>query len=311
MEDLKIKFSKIPFFVRIFEYNNKIVLWNDHKIKMELDKNSELLEKSDLVNTVKKIFSEKIEKKYNEMKNRRVSVIIPNYNNEKFIKKTIDSILNNTYPFIEIIFVDDCSTDKSVEIVRENYGNNRRVKIFENKENRGAYYCRNKGILLSNGYYITIVDGDDYIEKDKLEYEVNKLNELGDEYWGYGTRFQRIYFNDDIENITHINRSNSFVFLFRRKLFNYLGFFQDNRFGADSEFYKRSKIFNYELFCDKEKVFYNAYTVSGKNLTQIHRAEERREYMDKCIGKIKRREYIEMALLDDKEDFKEIIGMNN
>jgi len=311
MEDLKDKFSKIPFFVRIFEHNDKIVIWNDNKIKIEIDKNSELLKKENFVDSMVKIFSEKIEKKYNEMKNRRVSVIIPNYNNEIFIKKTIDSILNNTYPFIEIIFIDDCSTDKSVEIVRENYGNNRRVKIFENKENRGAYYCRNKGILLSSGYYITVVDGDDYIEKDKLEYEVNRLNELGDEYWGYGTRFQRIYFKDNIENVTHINRSNSFVFLFKRKLFNYLGFFQNNRFGADSEFYKRSKIFNYELFCDKEKVFYNAYTVSGKNLTQIHRVDERREYMDRCSVKIKKREYIEMALLDELDDFKEIIGMNN
>ena len=318
--NLKNRFSKIPFFVRIFEHNQKIYIWNDRRIKIVLDDKliKELLNKEeDIENFVissQKIIKENIEKKYLEMKNRRVSVIIPNFNNELFIKKTIDSILDNTYRFIEVIFVDDCSTDKSVEIVRNNFGENPRVKIYVNKENRGAYYCRNKGILLSSGYYVTVVDGDDFIEKGKLEYEVENLERNNgmkeneeDKFWAYGTRFTRIYFKDDIENITHENKSNSYVFLFQRRLFNYLGYFQNNRFGADSEFVKRAKILKYKFYLDTKSYFYYAYTIAGKNLTSVHKAEERRAYIGRCKDKIKRKEYIEMALLDELDHFKELV----
>lgn len=316
---LRNKFAKIPFFTRVFESNGKIVIWNDFKIKIVMDdKIIEEFLKNDIdnfVNSTYQLMVSKIEKKYLEMKNRRVSVIIPNYNNELFIKKTICSILDNTYRFIEVIFVDDCSTDKSVEIVKKNFGDNQRVKIYVNKENRGAYYCRNKGVLLSSGYYITYVDGDDFIEKDKLEYEVNNLERLNnmktndvDKFWAYGTRFQRIYFkNNDIDNVTHINKSNSFVFLYTRRLFNYLGFFQNNRFGADTEYFKRARMMGYKFYLDKKQYLYNAYTIAGKNLTQVHKAEERRKYIDKCTVKIRNKDYIEMALLDEIDHFKELV----
>lgn len=316
---LRNKFAKIPFFTRVFESNGKIVIWNDFKIKIVMDdKIIEEFLKNDIdnfVNSTYQLMVSKIEKKYLEMKNRRVSVIIPNYNNELFIKKTICSILDNTYRFIEVIFVDDCSTDKSVEIVKKNFGDNPRVKIYVNKENRGAYYCRNKGVLLSSGYYITYVDGDDFIEKDKLEYEVNNLERLNnmktndaDKFWAYGTRFQRIYFkNNDIDNVTHINKSNSFVFLYTRRLFNYLGFFQNNRFGADTEYFKRARMMGYKFYLDKKQYLYNAYTIAGKNLTQVHKAEERRKYIDKCTVKIRNKDYIEMALLDEIDHFKELV----
>jgi len=317
---LRDLFASIPFFVRIFLHENKIIIWNDYKIKIELDDKSikELFTKDEeiegFVASSYKLMRDKIEKKYLEMKNRRVSVIIPNFNNAPFIKKTISSILNNTYRFIEVIFVDDCSTDDSVEIVKKNFGDNPRVKIYQNKENRGAYYCRNKGILLSSGYYITFVDGDDYIDSEKLEYEVdnlerhNKMDQHKDDnFWAYGTRFTRLYFKDSIDNITHKNKSNSYVFLFQRRLFNYLGFFQNNRFGADSEIIKRAKMWNFKFYQDTKAYYYNAYTIAGKNLTSVHKADERRRYIEKCKDKIKRREYIEMALLDELDHFKELV----
>lgn len=321
---LRNEFSKKLFFVRIFEHNNKILIWNDHKIKMEIELSfirdiiDDKIKLDEFTDVIIREMTKKIEKKYAEMKNRRVSVVIPNHNNEMYIKKTIDSILNNTYKDIEVIFVDDCSTDNTVKIVRENYGNDERVKIYENKVNRGAYYCRNKGILLSTGYYVTVVDGDDFIDSEKLEYEVTNLEKFNSEkesedlkFWAYGTQFQRIYFEgNDINNVTHINKSNSFVFLFQRRLFNYLGYFQNNRFGADSEYAKRARMLGFRFYLDKKRLFYNAYTIAGKNLTQIHRAEERRDYIGKCSDIIKRKEYIEMALLDEKEHFLELI-MNN
>lgn len=73
---------------------------------------------------------------------------------------------------MEVVVVDDCSTDKSMNILLQNFGNNSRVKIYSTQINSGTYYCRNLGILMSSGYYIGFVDGDDYILPEKYEYEI-------------------------------------------------------------------------------------------------------------------------------------------
>ena len=71
------------------------------------------------------------------MNSPAISVLIPLYNAEKFIAQAIESVLNQTYTDFELIIVDNCSTDRSVEIAR-NYESDKRVKIFENDENIGA-----------------------------------------------------------------------------------------------------------------------------------------------------------------------------
>ena len=241
-----------------------------------------------------------IEIKY-KRNNRKISVIIPNYNNEAHIKKTVLSILNNTYKNLEIVVVDDCSTDQSMNILLQSFGNNGRVKIYSTQINSGTYYCRNLGILMSSGYYIGFVDGDDYVLPEKYEYEIKKLEELNQDkinYWGYGTGFNRIFYEDNIDNIIEIKKSNYYNYIFYRKLYNKVGYYHDNRFGADSEFIKRLGINKYKIYQDKHEVFYNAYTTIGKNLTQIYSAEVRREYIKQCVETIRNKNYIVMALLD-------------
>ena len=314
IETLKNAFANKAFFIRIYEEGKYVIFWNDHSIQKKYPKSKlikYLVDDSKINEFVEDIIEEilmMIEDKYKKMKNRRVSVIIPNYNNEKFIVKCINSILANDYKQIEVIFVDDCSTDNSYKLVKENFGENKRVKIFKNERNGGAYYCRNRGICLSDGYYVLNVDGDDFIESNMISNCVKNLEEINKEkkenkdlYWAYGTHFQRLYVKDDIENIAHINRSNSYVFLFYRKLFNMLGYYQDNRFGADSEFIKRAKWFRYNFYYNKDSIYYNAYTVSGMNLTQKHRYEERNAYINECGNNIKNRRYIKMAFLEKKE----------
>ena len=82
-------------------------------------------------------------------------------------------------------------------------------------------------------------------------------------------------------------------------MFNYLGFFHNNRFGADSELLKRARMYNYNFFLDENTYMYYAHTIEGKNLTQIYKTDIRREYMKERIKALKEKEYIEMALLDD------------
>ncbi|PWM78597.1 MAG: glycosyl transferase family 2 [Phascolarctobacterium sp.] len=101
--------------------------------------------------------------------NELLSVIVPVYNVEKYLKKCIESLLNQTYKNLEIILVDDGSTDSSGEICDEYAAMDNRIKVIH-KENGGLSSARNAGIDISTGNYIGFVDGDDYIAEDMYEY---------------------------------------------------------------------------------------------------------------------------------------------
>ena len=165
----------------------------------------------------------------------------------------------------------------------------------------GTYYSINRGIILATGHYILNVGSDDFIEPDMIDVCMNSASWKN---WGHGVNFQRLYVKpNNIDNITHINRSNSYVFIFRRELFNRLGYFQNSRFGADSEYLKRAKFYGYNLeFINLPKIYYNAYTIVGKNLTQTITPVIRREYMDNCIKILKKREYIQMSLIENLDE---------
>lgn len=102
---------------------------------------------------------------------KKVSIIIPMHNSSEHIEECIDSVLNQTYKDIEIIVVDDKSSDNSAEIV-ENKKNNR-IKIIKLSENVGAARARNMGIDSATGEYICFLDSDDYWKLDKLEKQVD------------------------------------------------------------------------------------------------------------------------------------------
>lgn len=97
-----------------------------------------------------------------------VSVIIPNYNQERYVGETIESVLSQTYRNFELIIVDDGSTDKSLEILREYEKKDDRVIILT-QENMNASVARNKGIEHSKGDYFYFMDSDDTMYPDGLE----------------------------------------------------------------------------------------------------------------------------------------------
>ena len=110
------------------------------------------------------------------MINLKLSVIIPIYNNEKFIRDCVDSIINQTYKDIEIILVDDGSTDNTAKICKllaTQYSN----IIFIKQENRGVSAARNAGLIKSTGELVTFVDSDDTIDSDMYEVMINALLE--------------------------------------------------------------------------------------------------------------------------------------
>ena len=107
-----------------------------------------------------------------------VSVIIPNFNYARFLKQRIDTVLNQTYKNIEIIILDDCSTDNSHEVI-EQYRSNEKVKhIVYNKENSGSTFKQwQKGFELAKGDFIWIAEADDFAEDTLLEKLMNVMND--------------------------------------------------------------------------------------------------------------------------------------
>lgn len=102
------------------------------------------------------------------MTNPKVSIIVPAYNTEKYINKCLTSLINQTYKNIEIIVVNDGSTDNTKEIVENFAYSDDRIKLF-NIENSGVSNARNFAIKNSTGNYIAFVDSDDYISSNYIE----------------------------------------------------------------------------------------------------------------------------------------------
>lgn len=100
--------------------------------------------------------------------NKRISVIVAVYNTEKYIEKCIKSLLNQTYPNLEIIIVEDGSTDDSKKILKK-YSDNEKIKIIYNEKNCGLSYSRNVGLKYASGDFIGYIDSDDYIDLDYYE----------------------------------------------------------------------------------------------------------------------------------------------
>lgn len=106
----------------------------------------------------------------------KISLIIPVYNVENYIEKCLLSIVNQTFQGIEIIIVNDGSTDGSMKIVRKFKNKYSNISIV-NKENGGLSSARNSGLKIARGKYIAFIDSDDYIDKSMLQQMYNKAEE--------------------------------------------------------------------------------------------------------------------------------------
>ena len=111
------------------------------------------------------------------MKDDLISIIIPVYNAEKFLKETIESVQEQTYSNWELLLIDDCSKDNSKHIIKEFIKNDNRIKYIRLENNSGAAIARNKGIETSNGKYICFLDADDKWVENKLEKQIKFMKE--------------------------------------------------------------------------------------------------------------------------------------
>jgi len=164
-----------------------------------------------------------------------VSVIMPAYNAEKYIGEAIESILNQTFKDFEFIILDDCSTDKTWEIIQDYAKKDERIIAVRNEKNLNIALNRNKGVEMSKGKYIVWADADDISKPERIEKLVNYM-ESHPEVGICGSNFQsfsgnklmdtREFFEED-----NLLRKNIFKFspvaqptaIVRRECFNKVG----------------------------------------------------------------------------------------
>ena len=105
----------------------------------------------------------------------KISIIVSAYNTEKYLEKCINSILNQSYKNIELLIVNDCSTDNTKKIIEKYEKLDSRIIFIDNKENRGLSFSRNEALKKSTGNYIGYIDSDDYIEENYYQSLLDSL----------------------------------------------------------------------------------------------------------------------------------------
>lgn len=168
-----------------------------------------------------------------------VSIIMPNYNSEKYVEETIKSVLSQTYQNWELIFVDDCSTDKSLDIAKSFKDD--RIKILQNSTNSGAAVSRNLAIKQAKGKWIAFLDSDDLWTCNKLDTQLKymKDNDVSFCFTDYDV----------------VNEENEMVSVFKPKLAvcSYKDILKHNHIGCLTVIYDAEKLGKVEMPTDAIK----------------------------------------------------------
>lgn len=158
-----------------------------------------------------------------------VSIIIPNYNKSKYLEQCIESVINQTFEYWNLIVIDDASSDNSREVLNK-FTNKKKIFIVKLKKNKGVSFCRNLGMRLAQSEYIAFLDSDDYWLKDKLEKHINFVKE-NNYVFSYTDYF---FFNQKNENLKKITNLQS--------KFDYLSFVKNTSINTSTVILKKSSI---------------------------------------------------------------------
>ena len=225
-----------------------------------------------------------------------ISVIIPVYNNEKWFDRCIKSIINQTYSNLEILIINDCSSDNVEDIILKYKDLDNRIIYFKNVKNEGVGYSRNIGIKESRGEYIYFLDSDDYLEKDALEVLLNTIKP-NDTYScmcaGYkevdGVRSE---VHRKIEDLEILKSPSVCMRLFNKRFIIESGIlFSNIKVGEDLEFVFKLLIFNNSVsYIDKPLFTY-----------VIHNDSSIRRYSDEQLDTIKALDSIYKYAIDNNK----------
>ncbi len=200
------------------------------------------------------------------MNKPKISVIIPVYNVEKYLRECLDSVVNQTFKDIEIICIDDGSKDLSYSILEE-YAQKDERFILIKQENSGAGAARNKGIEVARGEYLYFLDSDDFVDITLLEKAHTKIKENDCDV----CIFKNYFYNDNTkEKYINKNWENRFYYLKNKKTFNResfpKAFYLIFNIAAFTKLYRKNFIIKNSIRFQEIKtcndVFFNFYTLS-------------------------------------------------
>ncbi|MBE7706664.1 MAG: glycosyltransferase family 2 protein [Cyanobacteria bacterium SIG30] len=253
----------------------------------------------------------------------KISIIIPIFNAEKYLKECLDSIVGQSLKDIEIICIDDCSTDNSYTILQEYAQKDERIKILKQENNQGPGAARNRAIDVAKGKNIMFIDADDFFEQDALANAYNQISKNNDDM----VYFDLQYYDETSKEVTRHNLTNIF-----RKYFNGQSFhlydipepfvqagysvykiykteflkknnikFPDERFAEDSVFYIQciansdkvsvldKSMYNYRKLNNSAttisatKNWMNICTIGEKNLNIMQNSKQAEKYLPKYL----------------------------
>lgn len=171
----------------------------------------------------------------------RVTVIVPAYNASNHIKAALTGLINQTWSNLEIIVIDDCSTDTTCNIVESFIHVDSRIRLYKRNRNYGAYDARNFALQYATGEYVTNHDSDDWSHPQRIQLQIQFLL-MHPKQIGVMTSWVRVH--DDLYfprwrtdvNLIHVSVS---TLMIRRSVFSEVGCWDLSRVGADSEFLNR------------------------------------------------------------------------
>lgn len=175
----------------------------------------------------------------------KVSVIIPVYNVEDYLAECLESVINQTYTDLEILCINDCSTDHSLEILEDYVRKDSRVTILVNKENSGLAYTRNVGLEAATGTYVLFVDSDDTICTDLVESCMKVSDGCDMVCFDYG---------QFMEEETYARQ---FAYQIKDGLYSGESFFVESAYRDSVTFAAWAKLINRKFLMDNHISFYN------------------------------------------------------
>ena len=194
-----------------------------------------------------------------------ISVIVPAYNVEKYIKTCLDSLINQTYSNFEIIVINDGSTDQTEKILNE-YESNPKIRIFSQK-NGGLSAARNQGLNLANGELVCFIDSDDSVKSDYLEKLAAPFFEdsnIDITVCGYQEKFENSEINHVLKSQKITGAQATKDLLIKQQDFNILAWnklyrkklFSNNHIEYPAGQIHEDNLTTYKLFSHAQKVFY-------------------------------------------------------
>lgn len=231
-------------------------------------------------------------------KNPLVSVIIPTYNVEEYIEECIVSIQKQTYENLEIVVVDDCSSDNTFEILCRLAKDDTRIKVFKNDKNMKICYSLNKALENSLGEYIVRMDGDDVSSLDRIEMQLNYLQKNKDiDLVGlgtinideYGNEISRTEYAEKFETLKKIAKYASpvlHIWMTKKSIYEELRGYREMPYVEDYDFllrmitsgYKFANIPNYFGYKVRTRIGNTASTVGIKQRKAFEYARELYKY---------------------------------